>query len=261
MNDGIPVQAVEIETIDLPPANQRFILNNLALACYAKLGGTPWVLASPKGQGISHELIIGMGSATLSDTNFGNKERYVGIVSLFNYDGVYLLSHVTNEAAYEEYAQALYDSLLSSVERVSIQKGWQPGQRVRLIFHTFKPLKNFEIDTIKRLVTENLTQYTVEFAFLVLGDEHPWTVYDPNAAGRISNQGEIIGKFAPARGITVVLNTQSTTLSDGTSRAQDVVPRLSVPSPSSSAWRIHIHRPGVSNPASFRFHIYVLEDI
>jgi hypothetical protein len=213
MNDGIPVQAVEIETIDLPPANQRFILNNLALACYAKLGGTPWVLASPKGQGISHELIIGMGSATLSDTNFGNKERYVGIVSLFNYDGVYLLSHVTNEAAYEEYAQALYDSLLSSVERVSIQKGWQPGQRVRLIFHTFKPLKNFEIDTIKRLVTENLTQYTVEFAFLVLGDEHPWTVYDPNAAGRSSNQGEIIGKFAPARGITVVLNTHKALLS------------------------------------------------
>lgn len=213
MNDGIPVQAVEIETIDLPIADQRFILNNLALACYAKLGGTPWVLASPKGQGISHELIIGMGSATLSDTKLGNKERYVGIVSLFNYDGVYLLSHVSKEAVYEEYAQALYDSLLSSVERVSIQKGWQPGQRVRLIFHTFKPLKNFEIDSIKRLVSENLSQYNVEFAFLVLGDEHPWTVYDPSEPGRRNYHRETIGKYAPARGMTIILNTHKALLS------------------------------------------------
>src|SRR5439155_25139971 len=43
MAQGVPVQLVEIETIRRPKI--EYILNNLSLAMYAKLGGIPWTLA------------------------------------------------------------------------------------------------------------------------------------------------------------------------------------------------------------------------
>lgn len=208
MNDGIPVQEIEIETINLPTENQPFILNNIALACYAKLGGTPWLLASPKGQGIAHELIIGLGSATLRESRLQGEERYVGITTLFNYDGVYLLSNISRESAYNQYSQALQSALLSSIERVSVQKGWQPGDRVRLIFHTFKPLKNVEIETVKRLVKENLAQFSLDFGFVVIGQDHEWTMYDPTSPGFTTRQGAVRGRQAPKRGTTMFLDNQ-----------------------------------------------------
>lgn len=213
MNDGIPVQAIEIETINLPSDNQPFILNNIALACYAKMGGTPWLLASPKGQGITHELIIGLGSTTLRDGRLQGQERYVGITTLFNYDGVYLLSNVSKESTYDEYSQALQSALLSSVKHVSIQKGWQPGDRVRLTFHTFKPLKNFEIECVKRLVKDNLSHYIVDFAFLVIGQNHEWVIYDPKSPGFTDRRGNVRGRQVPKRGTTVILDDQRVLLS------------------------------------------------
>jgi hypothetical protein len=206
MNEGVPVQEIEIETIDLPPDNQPFVLNNIALACYAKMGGTPWVLASPKGQGIAHELIIGLGSTILRDNRLQGQERYVGITTLFNYDGVYLLSNVSKESTYDEYSQALQAALLYSVKHVSAQKGWQLGDRVRLIFHTFKPLRNLEIESAKRLVQDNLSQYSVDFAFLVISDDHGWVIYDPRSSGFTDRRGNVRGRQVPKRGTAVFLD-------------------------------------------------------
>ena len=79
MGNEIPVQALEIETIKSSPDSWRFIMNNIALACYAKMEGTPWVLATSKGQGLSHEIVIGLGSATIRDSRLGETRRYVGI--------------------------------------------------------------------------------------------------------------------------------------------------------------------------------------
>lgn len=206
MNDGVPVQEIEIETIASPSDNHRFILNNLALACYAKLGGTPWLLASSKGAGITHELIIGLGSTTISDGRLQDKERYVGITTLFNYDGMYLMSNISQESAYEEYSEALQSTLLSSVNHVSIQQGWQRNDRVRLIFHTWKPLKNKEIEAVKRLVKDNLPQYRVDFAFLEIGQDHRWAIYDTKSKGWTDRRGLVRGEQVPKRGNVVILD-------------------------------------------------------
>jgi hypothetical protein len=216
MNDGIPVQEVEIETVDPPPENLPnlpFVLNNIALACYAKIGGTPWSLASPKGQGITHEIIVGLGSATLRDGRLHGQERHVGITTLFNYDGIYLVSNVSRESSYDEYSEALQSVLLSSVRYVGIQKGWQPGDRVRLLFHTFKPLKNLEIEAVKRLVQDSLPDYTVDFAFLEIGQEHEWVAYDPKSPGFTSRSGRVRGRQVPQRGTTIILDDQRALLS------------------------------------------------
>lgn len=183
MNREVPVQALEIETVNAPLRNQRFTFNNLGVACYTKMGGMPWLLAASKGQGIAHELIVGLGFTSLGPSRLGERERFVGITTLFNYDGVYQVSHLSQESTFDEYSQALQATLLSSIKYVSIQKGWQPGDRVRLIFHTAQQLRNLEIEAVKRLVQENLSAYTVDFAFLVLGHQHEWSLYDPGSPG------------------------------------------------------------------------------
>jgi len=213
MSSGVPVQELKIETIDSSSDSQRFILNNLALVCYAKMGGTPWLLASPKGPGITHELVVGLGSATLREGRLQGQERYIGITTLFNYDGVYLMSNVSKESTYQEYPEVLQSTLISSLEYVSIQKGWQPGERIRLIFHTFKPLKNIEIESVKKLVQDKLSQYSVDFAFLVIGQEHQWSVYRPGFPGIYNRRGQAKGKQVPERGTAVILDEQHSLLS------------------------------------------------
>ena len=56
----IPAQAVTMRTMGLPQDQLAYALNNLSLACYAKLGGTPWVLEADRT--VAHELVIGLRS-------------------------------------------------------------------------------------------------------------------------------------------------------------------------------------------------------
>ena len=75
MNYEIPVQEIEIETIDLPISNQPYVLNNLSLASYAKMGGIPWVMASTKGKGVMHELVFGVGSSIVRQGRLQGQEN------------------------------------------------------------------------------------------------------------------------------------------------------------------------------------------
>lgn len=66
----IPVQEFEIETTRRPDSQLIYVLNNMALATYAKLNGIPWLLkANPT---IAHELVIGLGSADIGRAASGN---------------------------------------------------------------------------------------------------------------------------------------------------------------------------------------------
>ncbi|MCL5950398.1 MAG: hypothetical protein M1132_01515 [Chloroflexi bacterium] len=205
LSQGVATQALEIETINSQSSSWPFILNNLALASYAKLGGTPWTLAAPKGEGITHEVIVGLGNAIVKRSRLGDQERYVGIATLFNYDGVYLVSRSSQESTIKEYPGVLESVLLSTIESVGGRKGWRRGDRVRLIFHTYKPLKNAEIEAVKALVNNRLKDFSVDFAFLVIGDDHNWTMYDPESKGILS-KGSYRGVQVPKRGSAVILN-------------------------------------------------------
>jgi len=72
----IPVQEFKIEAAQKTDRDLQYSLNNMAPATYAKLNGIPWLLkANPT---IAHELVIGLGSANVSESRLGNRERYVG---------------------------------------------------------------------------------------------------------------------------------------------------------------------------------------
>ncbi|MDE0226717.1 MAG: Piwi domain-containing protein [Gammaproteobacteria bacterium] len=214
MRAGVPVQAVRLETID----NSRgrvYSLNNLALAAYAKIGGIPWVISAP---GVAtHELVIGIGSTEVGGRRLGGRTRYVGITTLFQGDGRYLVWETTREATFENYPQALLDSLRTSIRFVRAQNKWESGDNVRLVFHVYKPLKRVEIRTVKELVEELLGEYAIEFSFLDVSHYHPYQVFDLGQRGVTYRSYESRrtgrkGVYVPIRGTAMLLGPNTALL-------------------------------------------------
>lgn len=200
----IPVQEFEIETAQKPDRELHFSLNNMALAVYAKLNGIPWLLkANPT---IAHELVIGLGSANVSEGRFGDRERYVGITTVFSGDGNYHLTNASKAVKMMNYRAAFLDTLRQAVFRVRQDMNWQPKDHVRLVFHaSFKKFSADEIAAVKA-VMEELGEYEVEYAFVQLSDEHPYLLLNTDEKGvRDYETRETKGVYAPRRGSALQL--------------------------------------------------------
>lgn len=214
MTVGVPVQSVQAETADMQPANLAYMANNLALAAYAKLGGTPFVISTR--MPATHELVVGLGYTEVSEGRFGPKSRFVGITTVFQGDGRYLVWGQTREVEFENYADALLASLKTTIDAVRKDNNWQPRDRVRLVFHVYKPLKHVEIDAIKRLVAELLEgEHEVEFAFLDISRFHDFALFDPSQEGAtyyVERQRLLKGVGVPLRGICLQLDQRSALL-------------------------------------------------
>ena len=210
MAQGVPVQLVEIETM----RQQRieYILNNLSLAMYAKLGGIPWTLAP--NPDLVHEIVVGIGSARLTDSRRGAGERVIGITTVFSGDGQYLLANNTHEVSSEQYLDALTQSLHETVAELRSRFGWKPKDRVRFVFHqSFKKYKDVEAEAVRKFAA-SLTDFDVKYAFVHVSDSHNWMLFEPTSPGVKFGRG-MKGKAVPQRGQCVPLgpNTALLTLS------------------------------------------------
>jgi Piwi domain len=209
MGQGVPVQDVQIETIR--KGNLAYPLNSIALACYAKLGGTPYVIAAP--HALTQELVIGIGSAHVEQSRLTAPERVVGITTVFSADGNYLLSNRSREADYAAYPRELLRSLRECIADVKARNGWQPGDALRLIFHVFKPLKDAEAQAVKLLVERLAGEYaSVEFAFVHVSSDHNWAIFDQASDG-VPAGGRVRGRLVPGRGHTVPVSRSEMLLS------------------------------------------------
>jgi hypothetical protein len=214
MRAGVPVQAIRIETVE-ETRGKAYSLNNLALAAYAKIGGVPWVIST---RGVAtHELVIGIGCTEISNSRLGDRARYVGITTLFQGDGRYLVWETTREATFEDYPETLLESLRKSIRFVQNQNRWEAGDPVRLIFHVYKPLKRVEIETAKELVNEMLGEHPVEFAFLDVSHYHPYQIFDPGQSGIKYRSPElqrrdIKGVYTPSRGTALLMGPRTALL-------------------------------------------------
>lgn len=197
LSQGVPVQELELETINSPAGARPFILDNVALAAYAKMGGTPFVMAAQTP--MAHELVFGIGSALVQQRDGGPGERVVGITSVFSADGNYLLSHRSTEVPFREYPSALAESLTRTVGDVAQRNGWADGDEVRLVFHGFHRMRNENARAIKTVV-EALGRYRVEYAFVHVNEDHDWFLFDTRP-GRQAPDG-----LVPDRGRVVPLS-------------------------------------------------------
>lgn len=198
---GVPTQEFQIEKAVLPDYQLSFILNSMALASYCKLGGTPWLIHADRG--LSHELVVGLGSTTMTSGRLSPGKRYVGITTVFSGDGQYRVSRTSRAVPYEEYPEAVLDSLKSVMKRLSAELNWQPGDTVRLVFHTFKPIRDVEAEAVLSLMQE-LAQFRVEFASLHLADNHDWHLFDEAQANNPKRERQ----YVPDRGLHVPLSQE-----------------------------------------------------
>lgn len=202
MMSGVPVQEVRRSTMAKPPKSLQYILQNFAL--YAKLGGTPWTVAHD--QTVTDELVIGLGSCELSGSRLEPRQRYVGITTVFRGDGNYLLANVAKACPFAQYDEVLRDSTRSVLAEVKARNGWQVGDRVRVVVHSFKPLKHVEVAEITAdAVKEVAGEQVVEFAFLNVVEEHPFKLLDTDQAGRPLRSGGVKAELVPERGVSVQL--------------------------------------------------------
>lgn len=237
MSGGIPVQEVEIETIrneyGLP-----FVLDNIALACYAKMGGTPWTIRTEISAG--HELIIGIGNALTGNVRIGSQERFIGITNVFSADGTYLLQNVSGEIMMVDYKKELIKILKSILDQISKRNGWSPGDNIRLIFHQqFKDFKHEEISAIKDVI-DSYSEFKIQFSLVHLDQRHPYQIYDLDQNG-ISSQGQhgqlVKGKYAAARGLCIKLARRNMLLVT-IGPKQILIPTSGIPRP----YQIFIHK-------------------
>ena len=198
LSEQIPTQEFKSETVNVADGQLCYVLNSIALAIYAKLGGTPWLIESNRV--ITHELVFGLGSAIVSKGRLGQKEQVVGITTVFAGDGNYMLSSLSTAVPMSEYRAALLNSLRETIEKVKRGMNWLPGSRVRLIFHAFKPMKNNEAEAVKQLMAE-MGEYDVEYAFVHVVNHHPYMLFDEAEKGIYDWETKIHGKgeFAPER--------------------------------------------------------------
>lgn len=204
----IPVQEITVETMNFANQQLVFAMNNMSVATYAKIGGTPWLLKSER-RG-AHELVIGIGSQQLTSERLAAKKRVVGLTTVFSSDGNYLLDDMTAAVDYDNYASALLESLKRSISKVRTADNWRSSDDVRLIFHVFKEIADGEAEAVDKVV-QQLGLIQVKYAFLHIVDNHPFAIFDEANSGTRS-KGGLKGVFAPERGLGAYIGDRESLL-------------------------------------------------
>lgn len=209
----IPVQEFEIETAQRQDRSLAICLNNMALATYAKLNGIPWLLkGNPT---IAHELVIGLGSAQISDHRLGDRERFVGITTVFSGDGNYHLSSASRAVPFDNYTSAFKEALRNTIQKVRTDMNWRPKDHVRLMFHAaFKRFSDFDTIIVQQIVRELSSEYEVEYAFVEIHESHPYLLFDDSSEGKLDFETRgTKGVFAPQRSTILQLSNREALLS------------------------------------------------
>ncbi|QQR75624.1 MAG: stem cell self-renewal protein Piwi domain-containing protein [Holophagales bacterium] len=194
----VPVQDFTIELLSQSDYLLGYALNNMGLACYAKMGGVPWLLKSSPT--LSHELVVGIGSASIGQERGADNQRIMGITTVFSGDGSYIVSSTSKAVVPEAYCNALKVVLGETIEKIQKRMNWQRGDTIRLIFHAqVKKFNREEIEAV-RAVIDRYRDYQVEYAFLKISEDHGLHMFDSATAG------ERKGKLAPPRGRTLRLS-------------------------------------------------------
>lgn len=236
---GIPVQEARLSTISQPQKDLQYTLQNLTLALYAKMNGLPWTVDHDLT--INDELVIGIGTCELSGSRFAARQRFVGITTVFRGDGNYLLGNLSKECSYDEYPDELKNSTISILQEIKKRNDWRPGDTVRLVFHAARPLKDVEIaDIIADCVAQVGSEQNVEFAFLTISHDHPFTILDKSQLGIRVKKNDLRslrkGIYAPERGTILQLGRYTRLLS---TNSPTLIKRSSSPLP--TPLLIHLH--------------------
>ena len=249
---GVPVQEARLSNLTKDAYSAQFVYQNLAVALYAKMGGVPWTV--DHGLTVDDEIVIGLGAAEVSGSRFSSRQRHVGITTVFRGDGNYLLSHLSRECSYDEYAGVLRNTTVDVLRDVKVRNGWREGDAVRVVFHAFKPFKKIEVaEIVGKCVKEVGGEQRVEFAFLTVAHDHSFKMIDTDQKGIEARRGggSRKGVFAPARGVMAQLGGYTRLLA---TNGPTLIKRATSPLPSPVL--VHLHQ-----QSTYRDQRYLTEQV
>jgi hypothetical protein len=178
LGNGIPNQVVTVG--NLRNAQQvPWVLENVALTCYAKIGGTPWVVASKDNR---RELVIG-----ISRAQDRNKRFVVGFVTLFTQDGDFLLLH--SLAPVLEWERGKYVGGVAKLIAEAYEEYCQiQGKPDTIILHLCKRPGRFrEVKAIEQALRQ--INVSVPYALIHLNDDSSYRLFDAGHATYIPQAG------------------------------------------------------------------------
>jgi hypothetical protein len=211
LRQGVPSQEVRVSKVSSSQYDLPYILRDIAVATYAKLGGSPWTVRPTLP--LSKEVVLGMAHAEFG-SRYSARTRYMGITTVFNSEGTYLLAAGTARCDYDDYPVELAKSVKQTLQRLAVDYAWSAGDVVRLVFHTTKPLTGQEVDMLADEAVASLgKEIQVQTAFLTIEQSHPYKVLAPHEKGteryvelmRGGHGKAMVGTCAPKRGLMIDL--------------------------------------------------------
>jgi argonaute-like protein implicated in RNA metabolism and viral defense len=169
LGNGIPSQVVTAEKLR-DVQGFPWILENIALQIYAKIGGTPWTVAShnPK-----RELVIGISRAMDKKKNY-----VVGFITAFTHDGDYLFMYSLAPKPIkwdepDEYRKGLANLIVNAYKEYERKVG-KPSS---IVIHLCKrPGKFREIESVETALQE--IDIDLPYALLHLNDDTNYRLFD-----------------------------------------------------------------------------------
>jgi len=164
LGNGVPCQVIRSEKASAPNDQLQWILANIALSTYAKVGGTPWVIAARD----RPEIVLGM-SRALDRT----KKVIVGFTTIFKHNGDFILSYSKSPVTtWEEYEEGIENLVCEAIS----EYGRKEENPTSLVFHFHKRTGAKEIDAVKNAI-ESLGA-DIKFALLHLNTYSSYRVFD-----------------------------------------------------------------------------------
>lgn len=204
---GVASQEARLSTICRKPSDLQYVLQNISVALYAKMKGTPWTVDHDSA--VADELVIGVGTAELSDSRTADRHRYIGVTTVFRSDGSYLLGQLSREASYAEYPAFLRDATRQAIEEIGHRNGWQRGDLVRIIFHAARPPRHIDFSSLMAEAIEAIgEEQRLEVAFLTVSHQHHFALFDTFQSGKETSNGRK-GELVPDRGQIVHIGRYS----------------------------------------------------
>ncbi|PJZ86435.1 hypothetical protein CH364_09815 [Leptospira harrisiae] len=181
----IPTQEVMIHNVK---KYNEFILDNMVLNIYAKLGGTPWTIE--KEDKLKNELVIGIASTTDDST-----KTVLGIAQIFNYNGKYLVSDCTSISTFENYSENLELYLKKYIADFNFGE----DSEIRLVFHVYKSAsEKHEFKAIYNVV-ESFPAQKITYSIVHLDFGHNFRIF--NNDGKSENKKGSFIKIDDLRGL------------------------------------------------------------
>lgn len=186
-NLGIPTQMVRTELLS-DPRQFGWAVANIALAMFAKLGGTPWAVTAPAND---DDLIVGVGRA---DVGRGDeRRRFFGYAVTFVANGIYRSTHsIVPTADEDQYGERM----LAAIENALRADLDQPPSR--LVIHLSKKAGRREIDAAEAAIAS--VGLSVPVAYLRLDDSSLHDLADVDDATYAPPKG-IVAKLGPRRAL------------------------------------------------------------